>query len=58
MSQLHQDNTLTLEEYTKKAIEFFVNMEESEYAALLGRIERLHTWIKGAEKLRETVGHG
>ncbi len=58
MSEPRQDNTLTLEEYTRKAIEFFVNMEEAEYTALLGRIERLHTWIKGAEKLRANVRHG
>lgn len=58
MSDSRQDNTLTLEEYTKKAIEFFVNMEEAEYTALLGRIERLHTWIKGAETLRENLRQG
>ena len=58
MSEPRQDNTLTLEEYTRKAIEFFVNMEEAEYTALLGRIERLHTWIKGAEKLREDLRRG
>ena len=58
MSEPHQDNTLTLEEYTRKAIEFFVNMEEAEYTALLGRIERLHTWIKGAETLRKNMQNG
>ncbi len=58
MSEPRQDNTLTLEEYTRKAIEFFVNMEEAEYTALLGRVERLHTWIKGAETLREDLRHG
>lgn len=58
MSEPRQDNTLTLEEYTRQAIEFFVNMEEAEYAALLGRIENLHKWIKGAETLRKNMQHG
>lgn len=52
MNESQDKDINTLDDYSRKTLAYFVNLEEEEYKDLVERIKKLHDWITNARSLK------